>query len=212
MTQQNFPYKLQKLAEKWDRREDEILQLAAAGKITLSFWWAGNYWWHKKEIHVGNELSQPLNEFVNVEKEDIQYLISGIYVEEDGGVEISIVSRQNGEKIHLVISSQEENLVHAPIIKVSNLCVLPEELYRYEKASKVLHKKKGHNPDNTKLAVIGALLILLRENSRLNNQNQIKEAIFALSLNDFGLHNTTLSDIFSAANKLDSIKKYQNRP
>ncbi len=64
-----------------------------------------------------------------------------VYIEEDGGVEADIVYRQNGEKILLVIPSQEENVVFPPIIKASSLCVLPEELEKYEK--EVLHSAQN---------------------------------------------------------------------
>jgi hypothetical protein len=131
MTQYITPYKIHEIAEIWNCTEHHILELAAIGNIKISFWWSGNYWFYHNGKLIENDKSNPLNEFVNIEKEDVQYLLHGVYVEEVGGTETWTVSRQNGESIQLVIPSHEENTVNPPIIKISSLRILPDEVERF---------------------------------------------------------------------------------
>lgn len=172
MTQHLSCYKISEIADIWSCSEHHILELAAVGKITLSFLWTGNYWFYHNGKLVENDKSNPLNEFVNIEKKDVLNLIHGVCVEEDGGVETLTVSRQNGETIQPVIPSHEENTVHPPIIKISSLRILPEEIERFTVNHSEELRKISTNP--------------IKDDLLPSERKSLVKMVFAMAVDGYG--------------------------
>lgn len=226
-------YTFAELANGWSgKTENDILRMAAAGKLKLSVFWSGGYWKKDAAGNCYDPKTGPLNDFITIESNHAVSFLAGLYLEEDGGVEISHGHTKDGQEVFPWIPYHPEynkhtghdpnTTVYPPIFPLSKILILSEEVERVnaeeENSLLGIHKKKGPDPDKTKLAIIGALLVLLKENSEIKTNVAIKNAIEKLKI-DVKFSDTTMDEVFADAKKLILLKNpritlqiSQNRP
>jgi hypothetical protein len=178
-------YKLSELAQKkWILTEDEILHIAAAGKLRLSVYWSGNYW-------LGEKIDNPpLNQYVFIHPHHAKDLLAGWCQEIDGGTELCDVITIDGKEISLVRAPSKKldenyddiknddiktrsNTFIPPIFPREKILILLDEVKRYEdlhpKITKPADLEKEKNQlntpqetkrQNTLLKIIGGFLVI----------------------------------------------------
>ena len=95
---------LSELAEKWNRTEDFILQMAAAGRLRLSAWWGDEYWEASSdgEWWGGDPGDGLLNDFINIDTINAKQLLLNPSVDKERGVIIVGCHTRCGRKICLI--------------------------------------------------------------------------------------------------------------
>jgi hypothetical protein len=136
-------YKLDELSERWGITENQILQMAASGSLTLSIFWTGYYWEEDTpgKWKPGNH--GPLNDWVTLGRIHAIELATNTAPEGQVGIEIHSCFKIDGTKILPILPYSSKldpkgehdikNTVFCPTIQRQALCVMCSEVTRLEK-------------------------------------------------------------------------------
>ena len=179
-------FKLKELVNRWHISEEEILHMAAKGRVGFSIWWRGKC----GLINSGNiEEWRFINEFIDIDSRKFAIaVLENLYTSPDAGeMRLHEGYMRDGQKIllhcersyegyvqmtdDLIVEDgvlvEESKIINPPFICLGNIIVLPDQVRRTEAETaevKNEYKDKTTSPKakRTDIHIIGGLLDIVK--------------------------------------------------
>ena len=222
-------FRLKELANRWQITEEEILHMAAKGRLGFSIWWRGKAGLIKNDTI---EEWRFINEFIAIDSRKFAIaVLENLYTSSDAGeMRLHEGYLRDGRKILLHCERSYENYVrmtddlivedgvlveettaiNPPLICLGNIMVLPEEVKRIEAAmaegkNRCQDKTTSPKTERTDIHIIGGLLDIVKGEYTCELPFKTNQGIIDVlveKLDGFsGISKRTLEERFAKARK-----------